>query len=71
MFKQEFIFRHENGEFKAWVNPIHLRQAAAVALAETEAQFMEIADKDTGETLMVCVHRQGNPNGFKFLFPED
>lgn len=72
MFKKEYIFRHEKGEFVAWCNPMFIRQAASVALAECEAQFMEVADKKTGETLMVVVYRPGNkPDGFKFLFPED
>lgn len=72
MFKQDYIFRHENGEFVARCNPMHLRAAASVAIAENSAKFMEVADNKTGETLMVCVYREANPNGgFMFLFPED
>lgn len=70
MFKRKFIFRHENGEFEALCNPMHIRQAAAMALYQNEAKFMEIADKETGTTLMVCVYRKANPNsGFMYLFP--
>lgn len=72
MFKRKYIFRHENGEFEAWCNPMYIRAAAAVALAENAAKFMEVADSNTGETLMVAVYRPGNqPDGFKFLFPDD
>lgn len=72
MFKKEYIFRHENGEFVALCNPMFIRQAAAMTLAENSAKFVEVADKKTGETLMVVVYRPGNkPHGFKFLFPED
>lgn len=56
----------------AWCNPMHIRQAAAVALSQNEAKFMEIADEKTGETLMICVYRSANPNGgFMYLFPDD
>lgn len=71
MFKQKFIFRHENGEFEAYCNPTFIRQAAAVAISEHNAKFMEVADAKSGKTLMVAVHRSTNPNGFVFLFPED
>lgn len=72
MFKNKFIFRHENGEFEALCNPMHIRQAAAIALAENQTKFMEVADPKTGRTEMVCVYREANPNGgFMFLFPED
>lgn len=72
MFKKKFVFRHENGEFEAYCNPMFIRQAAAVALSENQAKFMEIADSKTGVTEMVCVYRSTNPNGgFMFLFPDD
>lgn len=72
MFKRKFIFRHENGEFEALCNPMHIRQAAAVALYQNESKFMEIADAKTGITEMICVYREANPNGgFMFLFPDD
>ncbi len=71
MFKAKYIFRHENGEFEAYCNPMHIRQAAAVAIYEHNAKFMEIADAKTGKTEMVAVYREANPNGgFMFLFPE-
>jgi hypothetical protein len=71
MWKTKYKFRSEKGEFEAYCNPMHLRQAAACALAEKEAQFMEVADAKTGETLMIAVFREGNPKGFMFLFPDD
>lgn len=72
MFKHKYIFRHENGEFEALCNPMHIRQAAAIALAQNEAKFMEVADANTGRTEMVVVYRETNPkDGFMFLFPED
>lgn len=71
MFKIEYTFRHENGEFKAYCNPMFIRQAAMVALAENKAKFLEVADKQ-GKTLMVAVYRETNPDGgFMFLFPEE
>lgn len=70
--KHEYIFRHEKGEFKAWCNPMYIRQAAAVALCQNSSKFMEIADAKTGKTAMVCLYREANYNGgFVFLFPED
>lgn len=72
MFKNKFIFRHENGEFEALCNPMHIRYAAAVALYENKSKFMEVADATTGRTEMVCVYREANPGtGFMFLFPDD
>ncbi len=71
MFKQRYIFRSEDEEFEALCNPMHIRQAAAVALTQHGVKFMEVAEPN-GETLMVCVHRPGNPNGgFMYLFPEE
>lgn len=70
MFKKKYIFRHENGEFVALCNPMHIR-AAAVAIADNSAKFMEIADAETGRTEMVAIYRESNPDGFTFLFPED
>lgn len=72
MWKKKFIFRSEKSEFEAYCNPMHIRQAAVVALSEHEAMFMEIADAETNETLMVVVFRESNPgSGFKFLFPNE
>lgn len=72
MWKTKFIFRTEDEQFEALVNPMHIREAAAVALTQHGVKFMEVADAKTGETLMVCVYRETNPNGgFMFLFPED
>lgn len=72
MFKTEYIFRHENGEFKSLCNPMHIRHAAIVVLAENNAKFLEVADAKTGETLMIAVYRSANPNGgFMFLFPDN
>lgn len=72
MFKRKYIFRHENGEFEAYCNPMYIRQAAAVASAECNAKFMEVVDIKTGMPLLVCVHRTPSvDDGFVFLFPED
>lgn len=72
MWKTKFLFRTEDEQFEALVNPMHIREAAAVALTQHGVKFMEVADAKTGETLMVCVHNEANPNGgFAFLFPED
>lgn len=72
MFKSKYLFRHENGEFEAYCNPMFIRQAAIVALSENHAKFMEVADCNTGITEMVCVYRSVNPNGgFMFLFPDE
>lgn len=72
MFKTKYIFRHENGEFEALCNPMHIRHAAIIALSENNAKFLEVADADTGETLMIAVYRSANPNGgFMFLFPNN
>jgi hypothetical protein len=71
MWQTKFLFRSEKCEKEMYCNPMHIRQAAACALAEQEAEFMEVADANTGKTLMVAVYRTANPNGFMFLFPED
>lgn len=72
MWKTKFLFRTEDEQFEALVNPMHIREAAAVALTQHGVKFMEVAHAKTGKTLMVCVHRESNPNGgFMFLFPED
>lgn len=72
MWKTKFLFRSEDEQFEAYVNPMHIRQAAAVALSQHGANFMEVADVKSGETLMVCVYREANPNGgFMYLFPDD
>lgn len=65
MFKSEFIFRSENQEFTALCNPEHLQAAAATALTQANAKFMEVVDKATGHTVLVCIHRQE----FIFLYP--
>lgn len=70
MWKTKFIFRTEDEEFETLVNPMHIRQAAAIALTQHGVKFLEVADAQTGEPLMVCVYREANPNnGFMFLFP--
>lgn len=71
MFKKKYIFRYEDGEFVAWCNPMHIRQAAAVAYAENAKSFLEVAEESTGKTVMVVVYREKNPKGFMYLFPED
>lgn len=71
MWKKKFLFRTEDEQFEAYCNPMHIRQAAAVALTQHGVRYMEIAEP-TGETLMICTYYPANPNGgFVYLFPEE
>lgn len=49
MWKTKFLFRTEDEQFEALVNPMHIREAAAVALTQHGVKFMEVADAKTGE----------------------
>lgn len=71
MFKKKYLFRTEDEQFEALCNPMHIREAAAVALTQHGVKFVEISEIG-GPTIMVCVFNVHNPNGgFMYLFPEE
>lgn len=57
MDKYEYIFRSEDKEFTAWVNPEHLESASACALDKLGAKFLEVVHKATNETELITIYR--------------
>lgn len=70
MWKQEFLGRTEAESFKFTANPMHLRQVAAVILAQHGASFIEISNKN-GNVLLVATYADNREPAFQFFFPDD
>jgi hypothetical protein len=71
-WKSEFKFLCPGYEVKAYVNPMHLRQAAAVIMSEQQANFIEVSHTD-GTLVMLGSWREDRKDngGFVFLFPDE
>lgn len=70
MWKKEFLGRTEAESFKFTANPMHLRQVAAVILAQHGASFIEISDNN-GTVLLVATFADNREPAFQFFFPDE
>lgn len=72
MWKQEFICRTEDEQFTFVGNPMHIRQIAAIIIAEHNAKFVEISDKK-GNVVIIASYNpdKSGRDAFIFAFPEE